>query len=96
MQRRKGPLKDLAQIIRENPGCTFTVDNDCWWCLPAPPKPVHEMTQAERDEWDLAPHLARDGEVTPKGDGGYGSGALYGGDILQALAEIVGVKIESV
>lgn len=24
--------KDLVKIIKENPGCTFTIDNDCWWC----------------------------------------------------------------
>jgi hypothetical protein len=33
--------------------------------------------------------------VRPLGSG-YGSGNCYGGDILQALAKIVGVKIESV
>lgn len=22
---------DLAKAIRENPGATLTLDNDCWW-----------------------------------------------------------------
>jgi len=34
--------------------------------------------------------------VKPLGYGGYGSGNCYGGDILQALAAIVGVRVESV
>ncbi len=72
-------MKDLVQIIRDNPGATFTIDNDCWW-----------MNAADGTE------LAEDGEVTPLGDGGYGSGNCYGGDVLQALAVIVGVKIKSV
>ena len=86
--------KDLVKIIRDNPGCVFIVDNDCWWCLPKPPKPVEEMTWEESDDWRDSP-LTRDGEVVRRGSG-YGSGSSYGGDILQALAEIVGVKIESV
>lgn len=40
--------------------------------------------------------LASDGQVIELGDGGYGSGHLYGGDVLQALAKIAGVNIESV
>lgn len=87
--------KDLAQLIRENPGAVFTVDNDCWWMHAAPPKPEDEMTAEEHDEWQENGKLAEDGDVIPKGSG-YGSGNCYGGDILQALAEVAGVKIESV
>lgn len=87
---------DLADLIRANPGAVFTVDNDCWWMHKAPPKPVHDMTCDEYDDWQETGQLASDDDVTPKGDGGYGSGNCYGGDILQALAEVVGVKIESV
>ncbi len=87
--------KDLVQLIRDNPGAVFTVDNDCWWMLPAPPKGAEEMTDDEWDRYNDAT-LARDGEVIPLGDGGYGSGCSYGGDILQALAVIAGVKVESV
>ena len=87
--------KDLVQLIRDNPGAVFTVDNDCWWMLPAPPKPLDEMTDKDFDAWSDS-RLADDRSVLPLGDGGYGSGCRYGGDILQALAVIVGVKIESV
>jgi hypothetical protein len=87
-------MKDLAELIKQNPGAVFIVDNDCWEMRPAPKKPVHEMTDDEYDDWSET-RLAFDGDVIPKGEG-YGSGCRYGGDILQALAEIVGVKIESV
>lgn len=70
---------DLVQIIRDNPGCTATVDNDCWW-----------LKDADGNK------LADDSCVKMIGDGGYGSGPSYGGDLLQALAVIVGVKISSV
>ena len=88
--------KDLVQIIRDNPGGVFTVDNDTWRYEPALPKPDKEMTGADWDaRWKEHP-LAECGKVVELGDGGYGSGGCYGGDILQALAVIVGVKVESV
>ena len=89
-------MKDLAQIIKDNPGCVATIDNDSWWLHKAPPKPVEDLTHDEYDKWQDNGALAGDGEVKSLGDGGYGSGNRYGGDILQALAQIVGVKIESV
>ncbi len=76
---------DLAEWIKANPGVTFTVDNDCWYV----------MDPNDIDNED-AESVLDDTMVARKGDGGYGSGHTYGGDILQALAEIVGVKIESV
>lgn len=89
-------MKDLVQLIRDNPGAVFTVDNDCWWMKPAPPKPLDEMSDAECDAYSDVEPIARDGEVIALGDGGYGSGSSYGADIMQALAVIVGVTIESV
>ena len=78
--------KDLVKVIRDNPGCIAVVDNDCWWLY---------RDEAHRDEDDPEP-IAQSGEVKSLGDGGYGSGHCYGGDILQALAKIVGIKVESV
>ncbi len=89
-------MKDLVQIIKDNPGCIATIDNDCWWLRKAYPRPEEEMTEEEHEDWLDTSQLASDGEVKNLGDGGYGSGHLYDGDILQALAQIVGVKIESV
>jgi len=77
--------KDLVEVIKQNPGGTFVIDNDCWWYVAA----------KQSDAGDPI-YLAEDGEVTKRGDGGYGSGNCYGGDVLQALAEIVGVKVQSV
>ena len=85
--------KDLVEIIRDNPGCVAIIDNDRWELLKEDPNTItfdyetwHENNTLATDEDDL---LIR-------GDGGYGSGNCYGGDILQALAEIVGVKVRSV
>ncbi|MCC4240402.1 hypothetical protein [Thalassospira povalilytica] len=88
-------MKDLAEVIRNNPGCIATIDNDDWWLMKAPPKPISEMTDAEHDDWQETGMLATAGEVKPVGSG-YGSGHCYGGDLLQALAQICGVKVESV
>ena len=92
--------KDLVQIIKDNPGCVATIDNDCWWLDKVDPygpeaPNEEEMSHEKYEEWREANRLARDGEVKSLGSG-YGSGNCYGGDILQALAQIVGVKIQSV
>lgn len=92
---------DLVQVIRDNPGCVAIVDNDCWTLHRKHPgdNPNDDSTDAgfkAWERWDKDNQLAQYGEVKTLGDGGYGSGNLYGGDILQALAAIVGVKIESV
>lgn len=91
--------KDLVQIIRDNPGCIAIIDNDCWWLRKdedQPPEYDH-WTYEKQQEWDDAQLLARSGEQIERlGDGGYGSGNCYGGDILQALAVIAGIKVESV
>jgi len=78
--------KDLVQIIRDNPGCVAVVDNDCWTLYP-----------------DEASYLEGVNEVACSDDSfeglpefGYGTGNCYGGDILQALARIVGIRVESV
>lgn len=81
--------KDLAAIIKANPGCIAIVDNDCWTLYSREYAEMEDHEGAEKYE------LANDGDVAPLG-AGYGSGNCYGGDILQALAQIVGVKVESV
>ena len=74
-------MKDLVHIIRDNPGCIATIDNDSW-------------TLGDRDR-KLVLADSED-ELESLGDGGYGSGNCYGGDILQALAQIVGILVVSV
>ena len=95
----KETKKNLVQIIKDNPGCVAIIDNDCWSLHKKHP---HEKPHDGDDcydqweKWDKENELASDGEVIELGDGGYGSGNCYGGDLLQALALIVGVKVESV
>lgn len=93
---KETPKKDLVAIIKANPGCRAIIDNDCWSLHKAYPYNWDLMTDKERDKWRDTSELAYDGDVKPLGDGGYGSGCCYGGDILQALAIIVGINVESV
>lgn len=88
-------MKDLTEIIKQNPGAVAIVDNDCWTLYREHPHNAPDG-DAEFEAWEKDNLLAQEGDVIPRGDGGYGSGSCYGGDILQALAEIVGIKIESV
>ena len=90
--------KDLAQIIRDNPGCVAIIDNDAWSLHRNDPdcNPFDEDYD-KWERWSEENTLARsDDDLVVRGDGGYGSGNCYGGDILQALAAIVGVRVQSV
>jgi len=81
---------DLVQLIKENPGATFEIDNDWWGMYPANAPDDHN---GDEERSTLA---SSNDDIKTLGDGGYGSGNCYGGDVLQALAAIVGVKVESV
>jgi hypothetical protein len=56
------------------------------------------MSSDSQEEYliNVEPLVSSDDNIVKLGDGGYGSGNCYGGDILQALAKIVGMRIESV
>jgi hypothetical protein len=91
--------KDLVQIIKDNPGCVATIDNDSWHIDKNVERPsdFDNWEYEKQEEWHDSNCLASDDDdLVRYGDGGYGSGNCYGGDILQALAQIVGIKIESV
>jgi len=87
--------KNLVEIIKQNPGCVAIVDNDCWTLYKVHPESF-DSDDDDYDDWLLANELANDSDIQRLGDGGYGSGHCYGGDLLQALAAIVGIKVESV
>lgn len=96
-------IKDLAALIKANPKAVFTVDNDCWWMNREPSENnPYDGDSDDEDElnrfsqWDAENELCNDGDMDWEGENGYGSGPFYGGHILQALAKIVGVKVESV
>ncbi len=90
---------DLVQIIRDNPGCYAQIDNDCWFLYRADPADnPHDWDdeQEEYEAWETANALVDSDDNFASLGEGYGSGNCYGGDILQALARIVGIKVESV
>lgn len=90
-------MKALVELIKQNPGARFIVDNDSWTMNKPFPIGFDDRTESAQDGWtDSISEIACDGQVIRLGDGGYGSGNCYGGDILQALAKIVGVTVESV
>jgi len=89
-------MKDLVQIISDNPGCVAIIDNDSWCLRKDPPLPpdFDKWSWDEQNKWNNQQELAHsDEELKPLG--GFGGGC-YGGDILQALANIVGIRVESV
>jgi hypothetical protein len=91
--------KKLVDIIKKNPGCIATIDNDCWWLKKNVPEPANfdNWTYEAQEEWRKDIELATsDDEFSDVHNCGYGSGNCYGGDILQALAKIVGITVESV
>lgn len=98
----KTEKKDLVQIIKDNPGCIAVIDNDSWSIqkLSSSDNPFaqeeEEGYSEKADKWEADNILARDSDDLVSLGEGYGSGCCYGGDILQALAVIVGIKIESV
>lgn len=94
----KTPKIDVAQIIKDNPGCYAKIDNDWWGIMPPLPSSWGSMSSDSQEEYliNVEPLVSSDDNIVKLGDGGYGSGNCYGGDILQALAKIVGMRIESV
>ena len=85
--------KDLVKIIEQNTDAVAIVDNDRWTLYAKDPWSFEDEDAAYEDDNILA---RSEDELEPLGDGGYGSGNCYGGDILQALAKIVGIRVESV
>jgi hypothetical protein len=89
MNKKKGlAIEDLAEIIRKNPGCHVVVDNDHWALFDKEEDSETEIPNAvllaDSDDMDFMAC-----------DRGYCSGNSYGGDILQALARIQGITVES-
>ncbi len=95
-------IEALAQIVRDNPASHFVVDSDGWFMNRLDPASNPYDGDSEDDEelnnydnWDINNIICSSEDVAYH-DNGYGSGPNYGGDVLQALAKIVGVKVESV
>ena len=88
-------MKNLIEIIKANPGCVATVDNDWWGLFKSHPDSNPHGDTARGDLWAEENELITSLEVDSD-KGGYGSGSCYGGDLLQALSTIVGIKVVSV
>lgn len=79
--------RDLAIFIMENRHRgKFIVDNDMWWF----------ETEYDPEDEDAEVEILFESDNMEPWTGGYGGGNTYGGDILQALAILAGVKVESV
>lgn len=90
---------NLVEIIQANPGCIAVIDNDCWDLVKTQDEPegFDDWDLEKQDRWYESQRLASsDDDLVELGDGGYGSGHRYGGDVLQALAAIVGISVRSV
>jgi hypothetical protein len=97
---KRQPRLDLIQLIKDNPGCHATIDNDCWWLdKQHPDNNPHDYTEEKAYEsWEESNKLvsSSDNYFVQTGNSIYQSGNCYGGDLLLALAEIVGMTTESV
>lgn len=90
-------MKDLIQIIRDNPGAIARIDNDNWTLMG--PETEEERAAWEAGDNDRAEDMmdarelaSSDDEFTNPDHGGicYGEGLLY------ALGELAGIKVEGV
>lgn len=91
-------IRQLADLIRANPNCEFNIDNDDWWMnrVPYEDNPFdYDEQPEEASKWEEDNQLCNAGDIDYY-DNGYGSGPNYGGDVLQALALLAGVKVQSV
>ncbi len=91
---------DLVQIIKNNPGCTATIDNDCWELTPENPYPegFGDWDSDKQDAWYEAnlPLADSSSDLEPLKGSTYQANNCYGGAVLLALAEIVGINIQAV
>lgn len=91
-------MKDLVQIIKDNPGAIAIVDNDGWSLHTAewnePPDFNDEPNAYEN--WEEQNTLADSSdELSPLKGSTYGGPDAYGGALLLALAEIANINVES-
>lgn len=94
-------IEQLAQIIKDNPGCIARIDNDSWTLERQPRSANPHLAEEAKgyseaaDDWDTKNILARayDCEGADERTFPFGS-CCYGGHILDALALVVGIQVE--
>lgn len=67
-------MKDLVQLIRDNPGAVAVIDNDSWALYRVSPdeNPHTEGDGMLEMKWDRDNKLATDSNIESLGSGGYG------------------------
>lgn len=81
--------KDVAKLIRENPGCVARIDNDSWTLYRADPS-----TGPDDDAWHDANVLAEDSDaIQPDGSGFDPSSP---NTLLAIVGGLVGLRVEGV
>lgn len=83
-------MKNLVNIIKDNPNCLAVIDNDCWFIYPSSNPNAYDSGLEEEEL------VSSYDKLEPLKGNTYQSNNCYGGAILLALAEIAGIKIESV
>lgn len=81
----------LAQLIINHKGeCIAIIDNDSWQIVKDTPAGWDDWSEARQDEWyETEGVIARSSDY-PR------LGVSYGYGILEALAQLVGLKVENV
>jgi hypothetical protein len=86
--------KDLVQVIRDNPGCIAIIDSSDWALYRQHPhNNPHDADSVSAMDWDEKNLLADSNNTEPMDGLG---GCRWGGDVFQALADIVGIEVENV
>jgi hypothetical protein len=99
-KKSRGNLVDIikAELAAGSKLCA-EIDNDCWTLRrEGVPDDFDKWTDEAKEIWhDTQEVINSDDNFEIECDGGYGSGNCYGGDLLQAFAQIIGnIKVESV
>jgi len=91
-------IKNLVQIIRENPGAIAEIDNDGWSLYSANwNNPPDFGDQIDQDDWVQKNTLVTSADQIESLEGtSYGDNDTYGTAILLACAQIAGIKVTSV
>lgn len=95
--RENSTRKDLVQIIKDNPGCVAIIDNSFWTLRKKEPEDFNAWDELTQEQWLDTAELVNSEEKFQYLQGElYQFGNCYGGDIILALAEIVGIEVNSV
>ena len=87
-------IKKLSGIIKDNPGCTIRIDNDGWEIFDQELYDKYDFPERD-DHWDEIV-LADSSDYAHCWVNGWGDASCYGAAVLEALAYLQKVNVESV